>query len=508
MSTKTGRTLKLAAATSLGMLLASGEILHAQNAGDKSALRRFFEQDYLLGDWGGLRTELREERGVDFEFLYAASVPSAIDGGIKDGSVYEGALLMMMNVDTEKLGLWADGSFRASSLYMHSGDRFSPNYVGDLNQVSMLDFPDTFRLWELFYEHKFMDGKVALKAGQLDVGMDFMVPEYYNSIGQVSFLNQTFFFPTMAFNVYDQPGFPVGQHGLASTPYASPGARLKADLTPHVYAQIGGYDGNPDRSFSGTDFHLDGDEGALLYFEIGYKNNQAAGDTGLPGNFKVGGWYHTDEFFDINHGYSWAFDQQSAALIQSLYPGMFPPGTKVSDLLAGNSIPVPSGWLSPEEESGNYGLYLLVDHTLWREQGADDPARQGLIGFFRASWAPPDRNLAEFGVDGGLVYKGLVPGRDWDTFGIAFSYLKISDDIKDAQQNLRGYLNLLDPSGTASSFVPDADYEGVLEINYRLQLAAWCAVNLSAQRVFNPGGGVGAVVDDAWAFIVQTTLRF
>ena len=506
MKLKTGPTLKLIATTGLGLLLVGAPQIQAEEGGDKSALRRFFEQDYLLGDWGGLRTELREEHGVDFEFMYAASVPSAIDGGLDEGSVYQGALLMVMNVDTEKLGLWADGGFRASSLYMHSGDRFSPNYVGDLNQVSMLDFPDSFRLWELFYEHKFLDGKVSLKAGQLDIGLDFLVPEYYNSIGQVSFLNQTFFFPTMAFNVYDQPGFPVGFHGLASTPYASPGARLRVDFTPKVYAQVGGYDGNPDRSFSGTDFHLDGEEGALLYFELGYKNNQGESDTGLPGNFKVGGWYHTDEFFKAYDSYAWAFNNQSALLIEANYPGMFPPGTMLTDLLAGSSIPFPSGWIAPSEQSGNYGLYFLVDHTLWREQGAEDPARQGLVGFFRASWAPPDRNLAEYGLDGGLVYKGLIPSRDWDTLGIAFSYLRISDDLRDAQDDLRAYLNLLDPG--AGAVVPEADYEAVLEINYKFQMAAWWAVNLSAQRVCHPGGNVAAKVDDAWAFIVQTTLRF
>lgn len=483
MSTKTGRTLKLAAATSLGMLLAGGEILHAQNAGDKSALRRFFEQDYLLGDWGGLRTELREERGVDFEFLYAASVPSAIDGGIKDGSVYEGALLMMMNVDTEKLGLWADGSFRASSLYMHSGKEFSANYVGDLNKVSLLDFPDTFRLWELFYEHKFLDGKVSLKAGQLDIGMDFLVTEYYNSIGQLSFLNQTFFFPTMAFNVYDQPYFPAGRHALASTPYAAPGARLRVDFTPQVYAQVGGYDGNPDRTFHGTKFHLDGDEGALMYFELGYKNNQSEGATGLPGNFKIGGWYHTDDFFDMYQATYVAFDNYVAA----------------------NGIPLPpiSGGTAATHD-GNYGLYFLADHMLWREQDPADPARQGLVGFFRASYAPPDRNLAELGIDGGLVYKGLIPGRDWDTLGIGFSYLKISDDLRAAQRDINAALFPF----VGGPVLPEADHESVLEINYKLQLAAWCAVNTSLQRVFHPGGRVVNQTPDAWVLIVQTTLRF
>ena len=474
--------LKLAAAAGLGLLLAGGWELPAQDEGDKSALRRFFEQDYLSGDWGGLRTELREEHGLDFEFLYSASVPSSVDGGLRRGSVYQGGLLMMLNVDTEKLGLWANGSFRASSLYIHNSRDFSENYIGDLNKVSLLDFPDTFRLWELFYEHKFLDGKVSLKAGQLDIGMDFIVPEYYNSIGQFSFQNQTFFFPTMAFNVYDQPYFPPGEHALASTPYAAPGARLRVDFTPRVYAQIGGYDGNPDRSFHGTDFDLDEDEGALMYFELAYKNNQDEGDAGLPGNFKVGGWYHTDEFFDMYQGTFVAFDNYVAA----------------------NGIPLPpiSGGTAQEHE-GNYGLYLLADHMLWRERDASDPARQGLVGFFRASYAPPDRNLAQLGIDGGVVYKGLIPGRDWDTLGVAFSYLEISDDLRAAQRDINAGLFPF----VGADVLPEADYETVLEMNYKLQLAAWAAVNTSVQRVFHPGGRVVSKTPDAWAIIVQLTLR-
>lgn len=473
--------MRLFAGAGFCLLVAGGLAVDAQTNTDKSELRRFLERDYLLGDWGGLRTTLREEHGVDFEFLYAASVPTAVSGGIQSGSEYEGGLLMMLNVDTEKLGAWANGSFRASGLSMHSGKEFAANHVGDLNRTSLLDFPDTFRLWELWYEHKFLDGKVSLKAGQLDIGMDFIVPEYYNTIGSVNFLNQTFFFPTMAFNVYDQPFFPVGNHALAATPYAAPGARLRVDISPRFYAQAGVYDGNPDRSFSGTDFHLDSTEGALSYFEVGFKHNQGKEDTGLPGSFKLGAWYHTDDFYDMYEGTFVAFDNYVAA----------------------NGIPLPpisSG--TAKTHGGNYGVYFLADHVLWRERDKSDPAQQGLVGFFRVSAAPKDRNLAQFGIDGGLVFKGLIPTRDWDTLGIAFSYLEISDDLRRAQRDINtGF-------GPFGPVLPEASYEAVLEMNYKMQLAAWCAVDVSAQRVFHPGGRVVAQTPDAWVLVVQTTFRF
>lgn len=480
MRMKTCRTRKLIAGASLCLLTAGALVAHAETPdAEKSGLRRWAEQDYMLGDWGGARTKLRDEHGVDFEFMYAASVPSVVDGGIESGSVYEGALLMMLNVDTEKAGLWNNGAFRASSLWLHSGDDFSATHVGDLNRVSLLDFKDTFRLWELFYEHKFFDGKLSVKAGQLDIGMDFIVPEYYSSIGQLNFLNQTFFFPTMAFNVYDQPYFPVGHHGLASTPYASPGAMFKVTPCPEFYAQAGIYDGNPDQSFSGTDFHLDGDEGALIYYEFGFRHNQRKEDTGTPGNLKLGGWYHTDDFFDMYQGTFNAFD----------------------NFVAANGLPLPP--ISPGlagTHGGNYGIYFLADHVLFYEKDKSDPAQQGLTGFFRAAWAPPDRNLADLGIDGGLVYRGLIPCRDWDTLGLAFSYLRISDDLRHAQRDINATIGV--------PVVPEADYEAVLEMNYKIQLTAWCAVDTSVQRVFHPGGRVVAEIPDAWVVIVQTTFRF
>ena len=172
--------------------------------------------------------------------------------------------------------------------------RSAEKYIGDLNKVSMLDFPDTLHLWELWYEQKFWGNRVALKAGQLVIDRDFVLPEYYNSLAGISLLNQTFFYPTMAFNVYDQPFFPVGHHALASTPYGAPGARLRLDPCSHAYFQVGVYDGNPDRKHGGTHVKLSSEEGALIYAELTLKINQSDAATRPPGNLKLGGYYHTE----------------------------------------------------------------------------------------------------------------------------------------------------------------------------------------------------------------------
>ena len=129
---------------------------------DKSALTRWAEGDYLLGTWGGVRTDL-SKHGVDFEFFYLGSTPRNIQGGIKTGAEYQGALLMTLDLNSEKLVGYAGGNFHASSLWIHGHEHFSDEHIGDLNKVNLVDFPSKFRLWELWYSQKMFSDKLTIK---------------------------------------------------------------------------------------------------------------------------------------------------------------------------------------------------------------------------------------------------------------------------------------------------------------------------------------------------------
>jgi porin len=444
----------------------------------KSGLQRWAERDYMLGDWGGLRTDL-SRRGVDFEFFYGASVPDNLSGGISPGGLYQGALLMTLDLNSEKLVGYEGGIFHASGLWLNGQKPFSDEYVGDLNKVNTLDFPNAARLWELWYQQTILDGKLAFKAGELSIDRDFIVPELYNSLGSFTLLNQTFFFPTLAFDVYSIPfpGLPPPKpYGLASTPNAAPGAVVRYQPLPQVYAQAGVYSGVPDQTYSGTEFPLSESDGALVYYEVGYHLNAQTNDTGLQGSYKLGGFYHTGDFLDVYDGVT-------------------------ASVLVAAGVPV----TSVPTHHADYGFYFLAEQQLFLERDKSDPARQGLIGFFRMEGAPANRNLAQFGADGGVVYKGLIPGRDWDTLALGLSYLQVSDDIRHAQEHANAMASSL---GVPGPFNELADYEGVLELSYKAQLTAWWALQTSVQRVFHPGGRIYTDIPDAWVLIVQTTLRF
>ena len=433
-----------------------------ENPGFSDKLMDFAMQDYMLGTWGGQRTALME-MGIDMEFLYFGANPRNMHGGIDTGNAYQGVFWGMMDIDTEKLFNHAGGHFRFGTVSIHGEDHFSDNHIGDFNKVSTLDFPSGFRLLHLWYEQKLMNDQLGIKVGQMTVDEDFIVPEYYSSMASMSFLNQTMFYPTLAFNLWDIPGYPKGNHALPSIPYGALGARIRYDPTDKIVLQAAVYDGQPDISSTYVDWDLTSSQGVLGYFEIAYKMNQATNQPGLPGNLKLGGFVHTDDFSDNDD------------VIKSFI-----------GLTAGTKT-----------HSPNYGGYFLADQTLYLEQSKADPARQGLAGMFRLSGAPKDRNLTTFGIDGGLVYKGAIPGRDWDSIGIAASYLKMSGDIKDAQRDVNDVVDIFSP----------VDYEGVIELTYRAQLTAWWSAHASLQRVMHPGGKSQGNIPDAWAFVLMTTLR-
>jgi porin len=351
------------------------------------------------------------------------------------------------------------GRFHVGGLWLHGENPFSDAFIGDLNKVNLIDYPNGERLWELWYQHQFAGTNVSVKAGLLSVDQDFIIPDVSSRV----FVNQTFFFPTIAFNLFDIPGYPPGFHALPSSPLSSLGVRVRADPCESFYAQAAVYDGYPDMSRTGTRINLNSEEGALAYFEMGYRWNQGGEDIRLPGNVKFGGYFHTDDFYD---------NYNTISALIGAGPG-------------------------PTTHSGNYGFYATADQMLYRETEPDDPAKQGLGAFLRGGWAPKDRNLVEWALDGGLVYRGLIPTRDWDALGFSMAWMWMSEDIADAQR----LVNTAAP-GTFSL----VDYEGLMEITYKAQLTAWWTLQPSIQWVTHPGGSEAD--RDAWAFVLMSTLRF
>ena len=76
-------------------------------------------------------------------------------------------------------------------------------------------------------------------------------------------------------------------------------------------------------------------------------------------------------------------------------------------------------------------------------------------------------------MNGGLVYQGLIPGRDRDIAAFGLIYGGFSDDLEQHQEDAQ---------------VGVQRYELVLELNYNIEVTRWLHFMPDIQYVINPGG--------------------
>jgi len=114
----------------------------------------------------------------------------------------------------------------------------------------------------------------------------------------------------------------------------------------------------------------------------------------------------------------------------------------------------------------NRGAYFLAEQTVFREK---EDSAQGLTLFFRYGVANGEVNTLDYSYSMGLRYKGLLPGRNEDEFGILLT---------------RGHAGAKFIQAAAT---PLATNETALEITYRAKVTRWLAIQPTVQRIANPG---------------------
>src|SRR3954469_12517129 len=319
-----------------------------------------------LGDLWGARTAL-EKAGIIFSLTYIGETLGNTSGGLRRGSIYEGRLDTQIDADLEKLLGWSGATFHTNFYQIH-GHGLSRYYLGNVLIPGGIEALPSTRLYELWLEQKFFDGKVALRAGQLGVDTEFLASQY-----EALFVN--------ALAVNPPSGAPV-------YPLATPGVRLKVAPTDELSFLGAIFNGdpagpvrpwdNPDpqrRNRTGTDFRVQ--DPAFLIGEAAYTYNRSTEAAGLPGTIKVGAWEHLGRRFN---------DQRNTGL----------------------SLADPNSSGATRLFRGNAGVYAIVDQLIYR---VPDTTDQGIGVFARMSGSPSDRNLISFYADGGLTLKGIIPSR-------------------------------------------------------------------------------------------------
>lgn len=398
-------------------------------------------RDVLSGDWGGQRSAW-ENQGFQFGFNYIGEFLGNPTGGTRTGAIYEGRLEMLVNLDLEKIAGWSGATIHANAYQIH-GRGLSANDLGsNIFVVSNIEAERTTRLFDLWLEQQLWRGLVSIRVGQLAADDEFIVSQYASN-----FVNSTFGWPGIT--ATDLPS------GGPAYPLSTPGVRLKVQPTEQVTFMAAVFNGDPagpgpgtpqSRDSGGTAFRLSDSPFAIA--EASYLLNQEKDAAGLPGTYKLGGWYHFGHFGDQR------FDN------------------------IGLSLADPASTGQPRQHHGDYGLYAVVDQLVWRVPDTKD---QGLAVFFRVAGSPSDRNQVNFYADGGVNYKGLLPNRGDDVLGFGLAYARISDAARGLDADTRFF------SGTNR---PIRDYEMALEVTYRAQLAPWWTLQPDLQYVFHPGGHV------------------
>ncbi len=326
-----------------------------------------FRENYLLGDWMGVRSSLREH-GIKPKFLLISDAYGNPYGGEAQGFTSYSMFCADLKLDTEKLVNLPGGEFHIG-FAVNFGTQLSQDVVGNVFPIQSADVaPPGPRLTDLSYTQSLFDGKLSLRAGRVSIdslyGEEFAASAYFRSFTSVAFNA----IPFAIF--YNSPG----AFGYPATTW---GARVKVAPIEQFYAMAGIYNGDPDVGLAnryGLDFTFNGPPFGIG--EIGYRRNQAPDDTGLPGNLKLGG---------------------------------FVLGGSVTEYDSDNS------------SEGRFGFYVVADQAVVR---FGEPSANRHLGVFGSLVVAPDEAVSPmpYYFSSGLVAYGPLESRprDFAAFGLAY----------------------------------------------------------------------------------------
>ena len=255
-----------------------------------------WEQGTLTGDWGGTRGALKG-KGVDITLTYINEVFGVLSGGVSRDASYEGRLEFSVDTDLQKLIGWNGATTHFTIYQLHNSGHLVSENVGSIGDPSNIDALATTRLFTAWLQQSLLDDKASIRIGQLAADDEFL-----NSPTSANLLNGTFGWASLAAaNML---------HGGPAFPLATPGVRVAVRPAEQITWQTAVFSGDPagrDCNDSpqacnryGTTFSFSG--GALWMSELQYAVNQEKDAKGLPGVYKLGGWYATANFADQHYG--------------------------------------------------------------------------------------------------------------------------------------------------------------------------------------------------------------
>jgi porin len=360
------------------------------------------------------------DKGISFSLLYRGDVLSNVAGGLQQRTTALGNLDVKFDFDLDTLIGWDGVAVGLHGIASHGG-KPNANHVGSSQGVDNIEVDtNTAKLFQAWIQKQFLDEKLSVLFGLYDLNSEFYVSHstgifLHPSPGIGSELAQT------------------GLNGPSVFPTSSVALRVSVFPTPETYVQavvLDGVPGDPDNP-RGTHIQFNDGDGALRVFEVGYIPGKSKdGELALTDKYAVGVWSYTSRFEDL--------------------------------------VEVDGG-SDPLMHKGNEGFYVLAEHMLYRGKRNPDSHADGFIRYGRAA---EDFNQFSSYFQTGIVFTGMVPGRDEDQFALSFSTARTGDKYR---------LSALNAGQEATR------HESVWEATYRAQMTPWLAVQPNIQYVINPG---------------------
>jgi porin len=395
-----------------------------------------------LDEWNRLRSHF-DARGVTLETVNTTDIGSDVNQKGKTQALVIGDIDLLLTLDTEKLIDWQGGTLFLYGLGLYGGNLAEGR---DAQGASNISAENIWKLFEAWYQQNLFEERISFLAGLYDVTSEFDVISSASEL----FVNSSFGTnPTFALS---------GRNGPSTFPNASLGFRAQAKLTDNVTLRAvvaDGVPGDPPDDPNTMSVKLRQKDGILVTTELAYyvgkpdpqetvgqgvgaerprrlvfRRLGRAAALQYDAKFALGGWFYTTDLDDLSK-------RDSAG--------------------------------KPVERNGTHGIYGLAEQLVYGEQG---PGEQGLWLFGEVAYANPKVNRFSHYFGGGLVYRGLIPGRDFDETGFGFAIARNSSHYKDGQRQ----------EGKRVS-----DQEVALEWTHAIHLSPALTIQPDVQYITHPG---------------------
>lgn len=392
----------------------------------------------MTGDWGGLRTEWME-KGYDVKLEYVGEGASNFRGGYDDDRTarWTSQYMFGLQVDLNKVLGWQDSVFKVAITERDgrniTNDRITDPRVGGYSSAQEVwGRGQTWRLTQLWLSKGFFDGNLDIKAGRYGIGEDF------NSF-ECDFQNLAFCGSQVGNWENTWYNWPISQWAL----------RVKYNLTPEFFVQIGAFEQNPSLLETGNGFKLNGSgtKGAVIPVELVWTPQV----NGLPGEYRAGYYRSTANADDVYEDAA----GNAAALTGEAY----------------------------DRHNSKHGYWIVAKQQLTSHNG---DASRGLSVFANVTVHDKDTNKVANYVQAGLVYKGPFDARPQDDIGLGVARIKTNGDFRDNQRVLNGVAGATAYEDPAFTPLQYSEYNA--ELYYGVHVTNWLTLRPNLQYIRHPGG--------------------